>query len=369
MFTESTEAGSTLPRHSYQEYCAGLFLATMANPPQFTASGLPTDLHLVLAPMEGVIDAVMRAQLTALGGYERCVTEFVRVSKTVLPPRVFHRYCPELEHGGHTPSGTPVYVQLLGSDPTLMAANAVRAAELGAPGIDLNFGCPAKTVNNSLGGAALLRTPDVMAAVCSAVREALPPDIPLTAKIRLGFDDDSLFDALVAATTGAGISELTVHARTRRQGYRPPAHWHQLARAVEQSPVPVIANGELWSITDVANCAKASGCNRFMLARGALCRPDLGRMVRAATSGDSYQSLSWSETAPLLAHFLAENRAHYDPRHAVNPVKQWLVYLKHYFPQAATLFESVKRLNCPDAMAQALDQHYQTLGVNLVDAA
>ena len=341
----------------------------MANPPQLTASGLPPDLRLVLAPMEGVIDAVMRAQLTALGGYERCVTEFVRVSKTVLPPRVFHRYCPELQLGGHTPSGTPVYVQLLGSDPALMAANAVRAAELGAPGIDLNFGCPAKTVNNSLGGAALLRTPGLIAEVCSAVREALPRHIPLTAKIRLGFEDDTLFSSLVAATTGAGISELTVHARTRQQGYRPPAHWHQLAEAVERSPIPIIANGELWSITDVANCALVSGCNQFMLARGALCRPDLGRMVRAAAAGEAYQPLSWVDIAPLLAQFLANNCERYDPRHAVNPVKQWLVYLKHYFPQAATLFEAVKRLRCPEAMAEALDQHCQLLGVSVADAA
>lgn len=115
--------------------------------------------RLILAPMEGVLDSVMREQLTRLGGYERCVTEFVRVSQTILPKRVFYRYAPELAHGGFTLSGVPVYLQLLGSNPELMAANAERAAALGAPGIDLNFGCPAKTVNRSQGGAALLRSP------------------------------------------------------------------------------------------------------------------------------------------------------------------------------------------------------------------
>jgi len=89
------------------------------------------------------MDSLMRQLLTDIGGYERCVTEFVRVSQTVLPKRVFYRYAPELLSGGLTPSGVPVYVQLLGSDPTLMAANARRVALLGAPGIDLNFGCPA----------------------------------------------------------------------------------------------------------------------------------------------------------------------------------------------------------------------------------
>ena len=85
----------------------------------------PPPPRLILAPMEGVVDAIMREQLTAIGGYERCVTEFVRVSQTVLPKRVFFRYAPELRQGGLTASGVPVYLQLLGSDPELMAANAL----------------------------------------------------------------------------------------------------------------------------------------------------------------------------------------------------------------------------------------------------
>ena len=139
------------------------------------------------------MESVMRDILTRVGGYERCVTEFVRVSSTVLPPKVFYRLCPELRNEGRTQAGTPVYVQLLGSDPELMAANARVVAQLGAPGIDLNFGCPAKTVNKSRGGATLLRTPAAIYEVCKAVRDATPPDIPVTAKVRLGFDDDGQF--------------------------------------------------------------------------------------------------------------------------------------------------------------------------------
>ena len=92
-------------------------------------------MRLMLAPMEGVIDHTMRELLTSLGGVDRCVTEFVRVSAQLLPARVFRRYCPELAHGGATSSGVPVYLQLLGGQPTVMADNAARAAELGAPGI------------------------------------------------------------------------------------------------------------------------------------------------------------------------------------------------------------------------------------------
>lgn len=317
---------------------------------------------LVLAPMEGVMDSIMRDLLTGIGGYDRCVTEFVRISQTVLPARVFHRLCPELLTGGTTPSGTPVFVQLLGSDPALMARNARVASDLGAPGIDLNFGCPAKTVNKSQGGAVLLKAPDMLGSICTAVREAIPDNIPVTAKIRLGFEDDSQFEAIATAALAGGISELTVHARTRRQGYRPPAHWSRLANISAMAAtagVRVIANGELWSPGDVLRCQAASGCRDFMLARGALCRPDLGRIVRCALSDTAQATpiegvMAWTDIPPLLRTYLHRNAAQYDPRYACNPLKQWLVYLQYHYPQAGALFARVKRVRDFDQMDRAL---------------
>lgn len=313
-------------------------------------------IRLILAPMEGVVDGLMRSMLTGIGGYDRCVTEFVRVSQTVLPPRVFYRLCPELKQDGLTAAGVPVYVQLLGSDPDLMAANAAVAAQLKAPGIDLNFGCPAKTVNKSEGGAVMLRRPDRIATICGAVRAAVPKHIPVTAKIRLGFDDDDNFEAIVDAAISGGISELVIHARTRQQAYRPPAHWHRLADAVARSPIPIIANGELWSASDVQTCGGISGCNAFMIARGALCRPDLGLAVRAHLRDETHTALAWTDVQPMLSDFMSANAAIYEPKYAVNPVKQWLVYLKCYYPQAGALFAKVKRINDPLLMLQALSE-------------
>lgn len=300
------------------------------------------------------MDAIMRDQLTAIGGYERCVTEFIRISQTLLPKRVFHRYAPELAQGGTTPSGVPVFLQLLGSDPELMAANAARAAQLGAPGIDLNFGCPAKTVNKSRGGAALLKTPSLIRSICTAVRERVPADIPVTAKIRLGYDSNEEFEEILEALSQVELTELTVHARTRSQGYRPPAHWHRLAMARQNLPYPVIANGELWTPADLQQCAGASGCDAFMLARGALCRPDLARAIQAVSRGEATPAFGWDDARELLLQFLYRNQTLYDARYAVNPVKQWLVYLKVYYPQAGALFSAIKRVTDPDDMARAL---------------
>ncbi|MBP9783837.1 MAG: tRNA-dihydrouridine synthase, partial [Giesbergeria sp.] len=136
--------------------------------------------------MEGLLDFVLRDILTRVGGVDRCVSEFIRVTGTLLPDKVFYRYLPELHHGGRTLAGTPVRAQLLGSDPVSMADNAAALAALGPEGIDLNFGCPARVVNRHGGGASLLREPERIAEVVAAVRRAVPAAMPVSCKMRLG---------------------------------------------------------------------------------------------------------------------------------------------------------------------------------------
>lgn len=313
-------------------------------------------MRLMLAPMEGVIDHTMRDLLTSLGGLDRCVTEFLRVCDRLQPPRVFRRLCPELDNGGHTAAGVPVYLQLLGGQPGPMADNAARAAELGAPGIDLNFGCPAKTVNRSDGGSILLREPARVGAIVEAVRNAVPAETPVTVKIRLGFEDASRFRDNVQAIAGAGATELAIHARTKRHGYRPPAYWEEIARAREWVTLPVIANGEVWSVEDARRCRSVTGCDDLMLGRGALCRPDLARLVAADTDGGNLTPLGWNDIPPLLLRFFDLTLAHYDAHWVGNPLKQWLVYLRSYFPQAALLFEDIKRLRDPAPLRHRLLQ-------------
>jgi len=129
---------------------------------------------LLLAPMEGLLDHLLRDTLTRAGGVDRCVSEFIRVTGTLLPERAFLRVVPELANGGRTAAGVPVRAQLLGSDPVCLAENAARLAGLGPAGIDLNFGCPAKVVNRHGGGAALLQDPELLMRIVGAVRRAVP---------------------------------------------------------------------------------------------------------------------------------------------------------------------------------------------------
>ena len=210
--------------------------------------------------MEGLTDPIMRDVLTHVGSFDWCVTEFIRVTDSVLPDHVYHNYCPELLNDGKTAAGTPVHVQFLGNNPEMLAANAIRAVELGAPAIDMNFGCPAKTVNRHRGGSVLLDEPDVVHMLVKAVRDAVPSHIPVSAKMRLGYMDRNFTLENAHAIEDAGAAWVTVHARTKAEGYTPPAFWDQLQPIREALKINVIANGEIWTNADAKQCRLESGC-------------------------------------------------------------------------------------------------------------
>ena len=301
--------------------------------------------------MEGVVDHLMRDMLTRVGGFDLCVTEFVRIVDQKLPQKTFYRLCPELHEGGKTPSGVPVRVQLLGQHPQWLAENALTAVELGSPGVDLNFGCPAKTVNKSKGGAVLLQYTELLHDIVKAVREAVPAHLPVTAKIRLGFEDKSLAIDNAVAIDEAGASELVVHARTKTEGYRPPAYWDWIKKIRANTRLPVIANGEIWTYEDARRCQEMSGCNDVMIGRGALAMPNLARHIR-----DNEPPMSWPELAQLLIDYSGYEIYGDKGRYYPNRLKQWCGYLKRQYPQAEVLFDNIRRLQKADEIVAVLKQ-------------
>ena len=318
---------------------------------------LASGMHISLAPMEGVVDYPMRLLMTELGGYDRCVTEFIRVTDVLLPDRVFFRYCAELEHGCHTLSGTPVHIQLLGSDPNAMAINACQAVSLGAVGIDLNFGCPAKTVNKSNGGSILLRDPERVAAIVRTVRDAVNPDVPVNAKVRLGYETDETFEEVAEKVFEAGANELCVHARTKVQGYKPPAYWLRAKAIVDAKPsAALIINGEIWSVDDALTALRQSQFGRLMLGRTALARPDLALQIKACIAGEEYLPMPWKDVFKLVqTQFKRSDKS--STRHIGNRTKQWLAYLKRTYPEAEVLFTAIKRLHEERDISRAMAEH------------
>ncbi len=330
---------------------------------QASAAGKPL---VYLAPMEGLTDFYMRDVLTRIavstgGRFDACVTEFIRVTDRLHPPRVFFRACPELRNAGRTAAGTPVHVQLLGSEPAILADNAALAAELGAPSIDLNFGCPAKTVNRHRGGAVLLDEPHVVQAIVAAVRRAVPAHVPVTAKMRLGVNDREYMLDNALGIEAAGADALVVHARTKADGYRPPAHWEAIAEIRATVKLPLMANGEIWDADDARRCRDISGCRDLMLGRGAVADPALVSGLQGTGL-----VLDWPALVHWQQQFLAamveagrqpdEERfgAVWTERGAIGRYKQWLAMLSRRWPQAQKLFHDIKRRESLDEVRVAL---------------
>ena len=306
--------------------------------------------------MEGVIDALTRDLLTRQAGFDWTVTEFVRVVDACLPPRVFYKHCPELAQPPvATPSGIPVHLQLLGSDPSALAANARQTLHLGAVSVDLNFGCPAKLVNRHDGGAALLRQPERVYQAVKAAADALDGEIPVTAKIRLGFSNRRLAVACAQAAEAGGAAHLVVHARTRDEGYRPPAHWEWIGKIRRHVSIPVVANGDIWTLEDYWKARTLSGCDDVMLGRSALADPWLAPRIRHwQTTGERLPESSWAMRASVLQEYAALQRQHLPDRVVVSLVKQWLAQMRQGSDEANQNFQRVKRLTDLDHLLDSL---------------
>jgi tRNA-dihydrouridine synthase C len=307
----------------------------------------PVPSRIYLAPMEGLLDFVLRDILTRVGGVDRCVSEFIRVTHTLLPEHVFLRVIPELANGGCTPSGVPVRAQLLGSDPVCLAENAARLAGMGPHGIDLNFGCPAKVVNRHGGGAALLEDPELLTRIVSAVRRAVPDHVPVSAKMRLGFNDDARAVECAQALADGGADELVVHARTKADAYRPPAYWERVNDIRLGVSIPVIANGEIWTLDDALRCREASGCSSLMLGRGIVTDPGLALAIRSADGQQSTPEVSWEELLPLIGAFWVLVVERLELRQQAGRLKQWLNFLRRRYPQAEVAYCALRTLHDP----------------------
>lgn len=318
----------------------------------------PTILHL--APMEGVTDFVLRDLLTTQGGIDVCTTEFIRVTDKLHPNAVILRYCPELVTNSRTSSGTPVHVQFLGGQAGPLAENAVRAVEMGALGIDLNFGCPAKTVNRHDGGAALLKSCDRIFTIINTVRQAVPPSIPVSAKIRLGFDDPSVCVENAKAAEEAGASHLTVHCRTKMDGYKPPAHWSWIPKIKDiVKSIPIVANGDIFSVDDFIRCRQETGCDRFMIGRGIMSDPFLFLKIRSHLRAEALvggplnvsaaQEIQneWQVSTQIMQTFFDRSTDYINDHFATARTKQWLKGLALRSKEAKVLFDTIKVIRNP----------------------
>jgi tRNA-dihydrouridine synthase B len=234
-------------------------------------SGFP----LYLAPMAGVSNKIFR-QLCKEYGADVLITEFVSAEGIFLRNQRTREYLDfdEIER--------PIGVQLFGANAEHMAAAARQVVAWVRPDfVDLNFGCPVNKVVCKNGGSALLKDCATLAKIAAFVVRAVSP-MPVTAKIRIGWDADSINATRVAKIlVDAGISALTVHGRTRAQGYSGTADWNVIAEVAAAAPIPVIGNGDLSTAVDVAKHRRETGIAGAMIGRAAMSAPWVFREIKA----------------------------------------------------------------------------------------
>lgn len=302
--------------------------------------------RLILAPMQGLCDDVMRDLLTRIGGFDECVSEFVRITHTVHSRSTWLRHIPEISNNNQTFAGIPCTTQLLGSDAEMMAKNALEVVRFGANKIDLNFGCPAPTVNKHQGGAILLKEPERVFHIVKTLRDRLPENIPLTAKMRLGFENKDLALENAQAIEQGGACLLTVHARTKVEGYEPPAHWIWVRKIAERAAIPVVANGDVFTLDDYIAIRRESGCADVMLGRGAVMRPDLARQIKQYLRGETVQAALFDDEIRQWIMMFIDLCLQKEPhgKYAVARLKQWLGMMKRVYTEAEQLFDAIRSM-------------------------
>lgn len=184
----------------------------------------------------------------------------------------------------------------------------------------------------------MLKNPELIYQATKALRQAVPNHLPVSVKVRLGWDDVSQGVEIADAVEQGGATEITIHGRTKMDGYRADRiNWEKIGEIRTKLHIPVIANGEIWHWQDGQNCLKITGCEDLMMGRGALNIPNLSRVIKFNES-----KLSWAEVMPILQKYSQMENIHDTGFYHVARIKQWLQYLKKEYPESTALFERIK---------------------------
>ncbi len=274
--------------------------------------------YLLLAPMEGVGDRCFRKAMASIGGFDAAVTEFMRVPANAHVKSLARQYMVD------ETAPIPLVAQLMGADADLMADMAHEIEERGAPRIDLNCGCPSNTVTGRGAGSSLLKDPEVLHQIARAMVKAVK--VPVTLKMRSGFEDTSLFKENLKAAEESGVRYITLHPRTKVDGYGPPAKWELIAEAKAILKIPLVGNGDILCVQDALNMLKATGCDALMIGRGSVINPFIFHEIRSHFAGNVYTP-QWEQLVHYFKVYLAEIPAEGSARGKINKMKQLMSFL------------------------------------------
>ncbi|MCX6989911.1 MAG: tRNA-dihydrouridine synthase family protein [Chlamydiae bacterium] len=285
------------------------------------ASLLPRDSkgcpYLLLAPMEGVGDRCFRKAMASIGGFDEAVTDFLRVPANAHIESLAKKYEP------FETTPIPLAVQLMGSDPELLAAMAVAMEKKQAPRIDLNCGCPSNTVTGKGAGSSLLKDPEFLHENAQALVRAV--STPVTLKMRSGYEDTSLFQENLLAAQESGVKYITLHPRTKVDGYGPPAKWEYIAQAKDLLKIPVVGNGDILEVKDALAMLKQTSCDALMIGRGSIINPFIFHQIRAHFHGREFHP-KWNDLLTYFSVYLEEIADEVPQKIRVSKLKQLMSF-------------------------------------------
>ncbi len=311
---------------------------------------------LLVAPMAGVTDRPFRKLCKALGaGYA--------VSEMITSRRDLWNSLKTSRRADHLGESGPIAVQIAGTDPLEMADAARYNIDRGAQIIDINMGCPAKKVCNKWAGSALMQEPELALAIVEAVVQACAPQgVPVTLNMRTGWRPDQRnAPQLALAAQEAGVQMLTIHGRTRDQGYKGEAEYDTIAHIKSRVRVPVVANGDIDSPEKAQAVLRLTGADAIMIGRAAQGRPWIFRDIQHfLQTGEHLAPPLVAEVRRLLTGHLAEHLGLYGDYTGVRSARKHLAWYVRNWPGAAEFRACINAIEDPalqhDALQAYLDQ-------------
>lgn len=231
---------------------------------------------LMFAPMEGITDIYYREVIHQLyPEWDTMSTDFLRVSSVAnYPEKFLIKHFGKSAYEDTSVKNKTIY-QILTSENALTANICHQLNQIDIPWLDINLGCPSKTVVKRKGGSFILSDSKLLLKILTDIRKNFSKT--LTAKIRIGFNDDKLFFENLKVIEDLGFDGIVIHARTREQLYKGKANWEYIKKAVEFSKLPIIGNGDIWKLDDIKKITEFTSCHSVMIARGALKSPWLAK--------------------------------------------------------------------------------------------
>ncbi|CAN7377597.1 tRNA dihydrouridine synthase DusB [Acidovorax sp. LjRoot117] len=319
---------------------------------------IPLANRLFVAPMAGVTDRPFRQLCKALGaGY--AVSEMVTSRKDLWNSLKTSR------RANHEGEPGPIAVQIAGTEAQMMAEAAVYNVERGAQIIDINMGCPAKKVCNKWAGSALMQNEALAVEIAAAVVEACAPfNVPVTLKMRTGWcQEHKNAVQLARAFEGVGIQMLTVHGRTREQGYRGHAEYDTIAAVKAAVKVPVVANGDITSPEKARDVLAATGADAIMIGRAAQGRPWIFREVgHFLATGEHLAPPLVAEVRRLLLEHLHDHYSLYGELTGVRSARKHIAWYLRALPGGEAFRQHINTIEDSATQWQAVADHLDALG-------